>query len=158
MRDEPSPHQFSHHDCQIGRDGHHAVFQVVIQLSAILRDFNNLFINKRKKEENNISSYIRISINAKGTTTNQRYEHDTHLVTQMHDITDILLRHFCSHRDLYSQFDLALHLLWQHVGKISGCYIRAVTYTHTEIRVKIKRRVLSGKGCVCDRTANITYT
>lgn len=42
MRNEPGADQLAHHDRQVGGDGHHAVLQVVVQLSAVVRDLDHL--------------------------------------------------------------------------------------------------------------------
>lgn len=42
MRYETGSDQLSHHDRQIGRDSHHTVLQIIVQLCAIICDFNHL--------------------------------------------------------------------------------------------------------------------
>lgn len=42
VRNEPGADQLAHHDRQVGGDGHHAVLQVVVQLSAVVRDLDHL--------------------------------------------------------------------------------------------------------------------
>lgn len=43
----------------------------------------------------------------------QNREKETNLIAEVPDVADVLLRHFGSHGDLRSQFDLCLDFLWE---------------------------------------------
>ena len=47
MSNKPSADQLPHHHCQVGSDGSHAVFQVVVQLHAVLCDLDHLEVEKK---------------------------------------------------------------------------------------------------------------
>lgn len=42
VRNEPGTDQLADHDRQVGGDGHHAVLQVVVQLSTVVCDLDHL--------------------------------------------------------------------------------------------------------------------
>lgn len=51
---------------------------------------------------------------------------DTHLVTEVPDVEDVLLRHLGSHGDLRGELHLRLHLLWQQVRQVCSRYVGTV--------------------------------
>lgn len=59
---------------------------------------------------------------------NGKKERKTNLITQVPDVGDVLLRHFCSHGDLGSQFDLGLDFLGEDVGQVGASHVRAVAW------------------------------
>ena len=40
--DEPGAHQLAYQDCEVWRDGHHAVLEVLVELRAVLGNVDNL--------------------------------------------------------------------------------------------------------------------
>ena len=51
MSDKPSSDKLPHHNRQVGSDGSHTVFQVVVQLHAVLCDLDHLEVEKKKYTE-----------------------------------------------------------------------------------------------------------
>jgi len=58
MRDETGSDQLAHHHSQVGGDGHHSVLQIVVQLSAVLRDVNDL---QKKRDKTYITASGRLT-------------------------------------------------------------------------------------------------
>lgn len=51
----------------------------------------------------------------------------TNLITQVHDVVNVLFWNLCSHGDLGSQFDLGFNFLGQSLWQVGCSYICAVT-------------------------------
>lgn len=161
MWDETGPDQLAHHDRQVGGNRYHPVLQVVVQLTAVICNLNHLWqstiwltlrndwmkesCGQSDRSDEVVTENLQDQFQDKDEGHHHQHRHcgvklwrwgnQTHLITQVHDVSDVLLRHLRSHGDLSSQFNLGLGLLWEDVRQIGARHVRPVTW-HTQFTVQ----------------------